>query len=247
MITGSATASGLDWAQLKDVQPRHRARVAATSAYLILDLGSSKSVDVAALISTSLDSAATARLRMSASDATVTGSLAYDSGVQASMTDTAWNGAVIGCLSTPVTARYIRWDLTQSSSPIDIGLAPCGLLWRPGRNYAYGMQEGRTDPSSRDPNPDTGAEFGFAMPQKRVKLLTFPGLTRLETRQNVDALDRMVGVAGDALYVEDSDATWADRARDGIWGAVRQVGQDPLSTRTYSDVYSRAFSVTERL
>jgi hypothetical protein len=246
-ISGSANAAGLGWDQLQDVQPRHRARVAATSAFFILDLGAGNSIDVAALISTSLDGASTARLRMSLTDATALSALVYDSTVQAACTDPAWNGAVIGCLSAPVTARYIRWDLAAAGAPIDIGLAPCGLLWRPGRNFGYGGQEGRSDPSTRDVNPDTGAEFGFALPQKRTKLVTYSGLTKVETRTSLDAMDRLVGVSGDALFVEDSDASWADRARDAIWGAFKPAGGDTLASRTAANVFSRSFKITERL
>ena len=246
-ITGSATVTGLDWSQLKDPQPRHRARVNASSANLILDLGSVMAVDVAALISTSLDSAATARLRMSASDATVTSSLLYDSGVQGACTDSAWTGAVIGCLTASVNVRYLRWDLTAGASPIDIGLAPCGLLWRPGRNFAYGAQEGRADPSQRDVNPDTGAEFGFALPQKRTRILTYSWLTKAEIRGDLDAMDRLAGVAGDVLFVENPDDSWANNAQNSIWGGMRPVGGAALASRTATDVFSRSFTLTERL
>jgi hypothetical protein len=246
-ITGSTTVSGLDWSQLKDVQPRHRARVAATSAFAILDLLSATPVDVAALISTSLDATATARLRMSASDPTVTSSLLYDSGVLSSITDAAWNGAVIGCLAASVTVRYLRWDVTQSASPLDIGLAPCGLLFRPGRNFSYGSQEGRADPSQRDVNSDTGAEFSFALPQKRVKVLTYSALTKAEVRGDLDAMDRLAGVFGDVLFVENPDDTWANSARDSIWGGMRPVGNAALASRTATDVFGRSFTLTERL
>lgn len=246
-VTGSATVMGLGWDFLKDPQPRHRARVNDVTAYLILDLGAAQSVDAAALIGTSLNAAATARLRASGSDPTVTGSLAYDSGVQSACTDAAWNGAVIGCLSAPVTARYLRWDVTQTAAPIDIGLAPCGLLFRPTRNFALGGTEGRSDASIRDGNPDTGAEFGLVLPQKRVKQLSFPGLTKTEVRGDVDLMDRLVGSAGDVMFVEDPDAAWADRARDAIWGSFRKTGADQVATRSFVNVFGRSFQLTERL
>ncbi len=246
-ITGSSTPAGLGWLQLQDVQPRHRARVSATSAYLILDLGAGYSLDVAALISTSLEAASTARLRMSLSDATATGSLLYDSTALSGVTDTAYTGAVIGCLPAPVTARYVRWDLTQASGPIDVGLAPCGLLWRPSRNFSYGGQEGRVDGSMREVNTDTGAEFGLALPQRRTKLLSFPAFTKGEARAELDQMDRLVGAAGDVLFVEDSDASWADRARDALWGSFRQPGAGALATRSALNMFGRTFPLTERL
>jgi hypothetical protein len=246
-IGGAATVTGLGFDFLKDPQPRHRARVNDTTAYLILDLGSARSFDVAALIGTSLDAAATARLRASASDATVTGSLAYDSGVQSGCTSTAWNGAVIGCLPAAVSARYLRWDLTLAAGPVDIGLAPCGLLFRPARNFGFGGQEGRIDASVRDSNPDTGAEFGLVLPQRRIKQITFPAFTKAEVRGDLDAMDRLVGSAGDVLFVEDPDASWADRARDSIWGSFRQPGAGALATRSYVSVFGRSITLTERI
>lgn len=246
-ISGSATVSGLGWDFLMDPQPRHRARVDDVAAYVILDLGSVQSIDAAALISTSLESDATARLRASASDAAVTGSLVHDSGVQSTCTDAAWNGAVVACLAAPVSARYLRWDVTQGAGPIDIGLAPCGLLFRPTRNFSFGGQEGRVDASLRDTNPDTGAEFGLALPQRRTKLLNFPALTKAEARGDVDLMDRLVGAHGDVLFVEDPEASYADRARDAIWGSFRKTGADAVATRSAVNIFGRAFQLTERL
>jgi hypothetical protein len=244
---GSTPVTGLDWSFLKDPQPRHRTRVNASSANLILDLGAAVSIDIATLIGTGMDSTSTARLRMSASDATVTGSLAYDSTVLASVTDAAWTGAVIGCLPAPVTARYIRWDVVQGGAPIDIGLAPCGLLWRPSRNFSFGGMEGRSDASRREVNPDTGAEFGLALAQRRTKRLTFAALTKSEVRTDLDAMDRLVGAGGDVLFVEDSDASWADRARDAVWGSFRESGSGDLTSRQAVNVFSRSFLLTERI
>lgn len=247
VISGSGTATGLDWSFLKDPQPRHRARVNDVSAYLILDLGAAVSVDVAALIGTSLDGNATARLRMSASDATVTGSLAYDSTVLTGVSDTDFYGAIIGCLPTPVSARYIRWDVTQASGPIDIGLAPCGLLWRPSRNFSFGGQEGLLDSSQRDLNQDTGAEFGLDGVVRRTKQLTFAAFNKTEARSDLLKMDR-VKASGDVLFVEDPDATWYERARDGIWGSFRQPGTSaPMNQRQSVNVFSRAMTLVERI
>ena len=246
-ITGTAPVAGLGFTQLKDPQPRHRARINATAANIILDLGAVVSVDVAALISTSLEAASTARLRASAVDATVTGSLLYDSTALAGVTDAAWNGVVVACLPAPIAVRYLRWDLTQALAPIDIGLAPCGLLWRPSRNFSFGGQEGRLDASQREVNQDTGVEFGLPLAQRRTKLLTFSALNKSEVRADLDAMDRLNGSSGDVLFVEDSDASWADRARDGIWGGFRKPGGDALTTRQHVNVFARSFQLTERI
>jgi hypothetical protein len=186
------------------------------------------------------------RLRASTSDATGTGSLAYDSTVLSGVTSSDYNGLVVACFSA-VTARYIRWDLTQSIGPIDIGLAPCGLLWRPYRNFAFGGAEGLNDASQREINPDTLAEFGLVGPQQRVRTLNFPGLTKAEARGDIEAMDRLVRASGDILFVEDPDAVWLERARAGIWGSFRKTGADAVAVRSAVNVFGRAFQLAERL
>jgi hypothetical protein len=246
----SSTIAGLGWDRLNDPQPRHRARVNATSAILIWDLGSAKAVDCAALISNSLTSAATARLRASTADSTVVTSLLHDSGVQSNVTDAAWNGNVVQAISASVTARYWRWDVTDAGAPIDIGLAPLGLLFRPARNFAYGAQEGRLDLGLRDTNQDTGAQFGVSGPKPRVKIFTMPAMTKTEARDiavSADAMDRLVGVSGDVLFVPDADDTWINRARDAIWGGFRQPSTEIYGERKTVNAWSRAFRMTERL
>jgi hypothetical protein len=232
---------------LKDPQPRHRARVAAGSAVLVIDLGSAQSVDCAALISTSIPAAASVQLRAKASDASWSSSLLYDSGVQAGPTDPKWNGNVITCLTSPVSARYWRWDITGAANPIDIGLAPIGLLFRPGRNFSFGVQEGRADYGARTINPDTGAAFGVSGPTLRCRVLNFAGLSKTEARGDVEAMDRLVGASGDVLFIEDPADGWINRAQNSIWGSYRTPGLAELSSRQAYNVFARPYRMIERL
>lgn len=248
--TGTSTTpvAGLGYDKLNDPQPRHRARVAATSMILVFDLGSAQSVDCAALISTSLPAGCTARLRASTADATVVSSLLLDTGVQSNVTDPEYNGNVIATFAS-VSARYWRWDLASATNPIDIGLAPIGLMFRPAIAFDYGAQEGRHDFSTRDVNPDTGAEFPLSGPKKRCRLLTFGALSESEIRgltTSFSDMDRTIGGGGDTLFVEDSDAAWLTRARDSIWGGFRELGP-AFATRAHPDYWTRSFRVTERL
>jgi hypothetical protein len=245
--TGSTTATGLGWDKLLDPQPRHRARVAATSAFFIRDLGLAKSIDVAALISTSLLVGASVQLRASTADATATSSLLYDSGVVSGVTSVDYRGNVVDCIASPVSARYWRWDITGAVNPIDIGLAPLGLLFRPGRNFQYGAQEGAIDLSKRDRNEDTGGEFIVAGPKVRQKMFAYNGLTKSETRDTFHYSDLIGGGAADVLFVEDPDASALDLARDSIWGSYRAIGSDSFAARVAAQNWARPFRVTERL
>ncbi|HEY1503411.1 MAG TPA: hypothetical protein VGF92_03875 [Stellaceae bacterium] len=242
----SAPVSGLGWDRLNESQPRHRARVDNTSATLIFDLGSAQAVDCAALISTSLLLASTVRARASAVDPSCVSSLLHDSGVQAAVTDAKYNGNVIQCLSAAVTTRYWRWDVT-GAAPIDIGLAPLGLLFRPGRNFSFGVQEGMIDFGTRDTNPDTGASFGVAGPIVRCRLLNFAAMSKSEARAQIEDLDRVIGAARDCLFVEDPDAAWLVRAQASIWGSYRSPGQAELATRAAYNVFARPFRLVERI
>jgi hypothetical protein len=243
--TSSSTAAGLGWDKLNDPQPRHRARVSGTSAILVFDLGSSKACDCWALISTSLPAGCTVRVRASDADPTVVASLLLDTGVLSTVTDPKFNGNAV-VVFAQTTARYWRVDIASANNPIDIGLAPLGLLFRPGRNYQYGAQEGIVDLSVRDLNPDTGAEFAIQGPRKRSKLLTFTGLTHAEARDTLAAIDRDVGLGGDILFVDDPAAAYLTAARDAVWGSYRQAGPD-LATRAGSQIFTRSFRLTERL
>jgi hypothetical protein len=242
----SAPVSGLEWSNLGDPQPRRRTRVDNASVILIFDLATPQSVDGAALISTSLNATATTRLRASTADPLVTSSLLHDSGVQAGVTDSKWNGNIIQAIPSPVIARYWRWDVT-GSAPIDIGLAPIGLLFRPGRNFSFGIQEGRIDLSTRDTNPDTGAAFGVAGPVLRCRLLNFGGLSKSEARAQVEEMDRIVGASADVLFIEDTADSWIGRAQNSIWGSYRSTGQAELATRNAFNVFSRPYRIVERL
>lgn len=246
--TSSSTHADFPWSNLNDPQPRNRARVAAVSAILVFDLGSSKSVDCWAFVSTSLPAAATIRVRASDADATVVSSLLLDTGVLSSVTDPEYNGNAVICFAS-TAARYWRADFASANNPIDIGLAPLGLLFRPAIGFDYGCQEGRIDLSIREVNEATGAEFAVSGPKKRTRLLTFGALGEADVRgltSSIADMDRFAGAAGDALFVEDSDDAAIDRSRDSVWGSFREVGAS-LATRDHPDYWSRSFKIVERL
>jgi hypothetical protein len=245
--TGTSTApvTGLGFDKLNDPQPRHRVRFAAAACVLVWDFLTAQSVDCLALLSTTLPTAATVRIRASTLDPTCVASVLYDSGVQATVTTPIYNGNVVACFAA-VSARYWRIDIAGANDPIDIGLAPLGLLFRPSRNFQYGAQEGVIDLSTRDTNPDTGAAFGVSGPKLRTKIFTIQGLTKSEVRTDLAAVDLSQGASGDVLFVEDPDATFIERARDSIYGSYRQMGPD-LATRIGAQVWARSFRLTERL
>lgn len=248
--SGSSTAaSGFPWSNLDNPQPRKRARSTGNSTTLIWDLGSAMSVDFAYLGSTSAEAGAScsARLRASTADPTVVASLLYDSGINASVTDPEYHGNIGHGLTTPMSARYWRWDIS-TLSVLEVGVAMLGLLLRPENGVEYGFQEGRIDHSIRDLNEDTGGEFAVFGPKQRALQFVL-GATESEVRgltTSFSDMDRLIGASGDVLFVEDSADTWIDIARDSLYGSFREVGAS-LATRQANTFWTRVFQMRERL
>lgn len=246
---GSSSAeAAFPWTNLDNPQPRKRVRVAATSLILIYDLVSpANPVDTWFLGSTSLPTGASARVRSSDSDATVTGSLELDTGVVPAVTSPEYNGQVVLCFAS-TSSRYWRLDIAGANNPIDIGISMLGLLFRPEHGLSYDFQEGRIDHSIRDLNEDTGGEFAISGPKKRSLQFVF-GATESEVRgltTSFSEMDRMVGASGDVLFVEDSDETALTRARDSLYGPYREVGAS-FAARATNELWTRVFQMRERI
>ena len=104
-------------------------------------------------------------------------------------------------LPAPVTARYLRVDLTDGAAPyMDIGLLVAGQLWWLQRGTAYGIREGRVMLNQRDRNPYTGAEFPVpAIVNPRMAAFTLPALSTAEARNQHRDMLRRLGAARDTL------------------------------------------------
>lgn len=246
-LTGTLGDGGVD--RLADPQPRHRCRLTnAATETLLGDLGLAKSVDCFALVSTNLRAATQIRVRASSSDPNAVTGVVYDSGTLTGVTEEKWLGQVVLIAPAPVTARYVRWDFTDASlGPVDIGLAPLGLLFRPEVSFSYGAElHGRVDYGLREINARTGAAFGVSGPQARAIRASFDVLTEAEITTAFLDMERLVGASGDVLFVPNENETAANRARDAIWGSFRQPGY-AASSAPYFQVLTRAFEFVERL
>ncbi|MCA3360514.1 MAG: hypothetical protein INF74_01070 [Roseomonas sp.] len=137
---------------LQDPQPRRRARLVGSNATIIADLGAEVPVDCVALISSTLGAGALVRARLS-NVANFSVTLADTWLLSAEAQDES-QGNVVLVFSAPVTAQYLRVDLTDGAVPyLDIGLLVAGQLWRLQRGTAYGIREGRVMLDRRDRNP----------------------------------------------------------------------------------------------
>jgi hypothetical protein len=172
-----------------------------------------------------------------------------DTGAIAAEAEDANQGNVILTLPAPVVGRYLRIDITNPTAAFtDVGVLAAGALWRLLRGTAYGIREGRVMLDRRDRNPFTGAEFPVpAIANPRMAAFTLPSLSTSEARNQHRALIRLLGAAGDALWIAELNDTLAERNRRAIWGAVNVPGEDAAVSRDSFPLSSRAFRVVERL
>jgi hypothetical protein len=247
LISTQANVPTMPLANLQDAQPRRRARLNAASAVIDVDLLAAQPVDCVALLSTTLSANATIRVRLTnvSSFATV---LTDTGSITAEAQDEA-QGNVVLVLPAPITARYLRVDLTDGATAfMDIGLLVAGQLWRLQRGTAYGIREGRVMLDRRDRNPYTGAEFPVpAIVNPRFAAFTLPALSVAEARNQHRDLLRRLGAAGDALWIAELGESMAERNRRAIWGAMNAPGEDAAISRDSLPLASRGFRVVERV
>ncbi|MCA3413162.1 MAG: hypothetical protein INF84_01055 [Roseomonas sp.] len=158
-------------------------------------------------------------------------------------------GNVVLVFPAPVTARYLRVDLTDGAAPyMDIGLLVAGQLWRLQRGTAYGIREGRVMLDRRDRNPYTGAEFPVpAIVNPRMATFTLPALSVAEARNQHRDMLRRLGAARDTLWIAELSDSLAERNRRAIWGAVNAPGDEASASRDSFPFTARAVGMVERV
>jgi hypothetical protein len=248
---GPAAIAALPLSNVLDPQPRVRARwVTPTGIQVWIDLGASLEVACVALISTTLGlagGAPTVRARLS--DDVLFATAAWDTGAVAASTDAYANGNVILVHPTSATGRHLRVDIDDpSASVVDVGRIVAGPLWRPGKSWEYGAQEGRLVLDKRTRNVDTGAEFPVpAVGNPRQAVFNLPYISRADAvaqwRLMLDAL----GGVGDALWVPDDALSQSELNRRSIWGAATPAGGSALLARASFVHHARQFTLVERL
>lgn len=211
------------------------------SAYLLLDLGSSLSCALLALLGTNLTASATVRLRGSVTDATATGSLAYDSGTIAAGV-VAGYGAAYKAFSA-IASRYWRLDVADSTvdDNLAVGRVFLGPSWAPAINMQLGASWRSHDPSRRQQSSG-GQTWADVRPQERVFKFTLDFETEAEMFANAFAMARAQGITGDVLAIDDIDGTYL--SQKAVWGLLEDAGEvvnDKL------ELYRQSFTIRERL
>jgi len=247
VASAQATIATMPITNLQDPQPRRRARLMGSSATITADLGAEVPVDCVALISTTLGAGAVVQARLS-NVANFSVTLA-DTGLLNAEAQDESQGNVVLMLPAPVTARYLRIELTDgAAASMDIGLLVAGQRWRLLRGTAYGIREGRVMLDRRDRNPFTGAEFPVpAIVNPRMAAFTLPALSVAEARNQHRDLLRRLGAAGDALWIAELTDNMAERNRRAIWGAMNAPGEEASASRDSLPFTARTVRMVERV
>ncbi len=112
--------------------------------------------------------------------------------------------------------------------------------------HGIGRSEARLD--RRDLNPLTGAEFPVpALANPRVIRFTLPLLSSAEVRGEHRRMLRVLGAAGEALWIPDTGLPQAELNARTLWGAVAAPVEDAFATRDSPAAWSRKLRIVERV
>lgn len=170
LASAEASVATLPLSNLQDAQPRRRTRLMGSAATIMIDLGSSKSVDCAALISTTLGAGATVRARVGTEAALVEAAPIVDldflQGTPSSMA--AWSAARGGAggageatyfdaAGNLAIAAAGEWRIDHDP----VTLERRGLLLEPGRtNHIRNSRAGGAVAGTPGTMPTNWAQFG---------------------------------------------------------------------------------------
>lgn len=265
VVSGGAA---LSIANLQDVHVQNRYRSTANLAALVCDLGSSKPIDTLALFGTTMaagtpggtfdsivvtfdsivvtfdsptpSAGGTARVRVSTADATGAAGDAYDS-VTPVAVDAKYNAYVVA-LASPVTGRYVRFDLSDASaSYVEAGRAFIGLRTQFTYSFGYGWQKGRVDRSLKTKTRGGQTQVWRDNAYRTVDV-TFSWVTPAQRDSVVEAIDIANGASTDILFM--IDPTSSNLARDSIWGLITDI--TPV-TQNFFDLYEKQYKIEERM
>ena len=230
------------------LQNQHVARkwrgTLGTAEYIVVDLGSSVSVDTVALLGVSgVDP--TFRVRLSTSDSSGAAGDVFDSG---SLTGVPYfdpdYGAFIYLRSAAATGRYLRIDISESGVEyIEAGRVFVGVREQVEVNFSS-WSRAFIDQSRRTYGRG-GQMFADIEDSYRTLEVSFEAITEDERNGFVEYIDRVHGEHGDFLFV--MDPTSDNISRDSIWGFVdgsSGVNEPAISVPPH---FSKSYNIRERL
>lgn len=228
-------------ANLKDPHIKRVFRADGSTAYLIADLGSQRTLSGTCLIGTNGTSACTVRVRLSTADSAGLEGDAYDSGVVPAGVDPDYR-YLTHVFGGNQTGRYLSLSLSDPSvSNLEGGRWWAGPLWQPQHNYSYGWSRGYAD-LSKVTKSRGGQSFVDRNNMYQVFDFVLEYLTKAEAHDDLLALSRLAGLHTDVLAIMNPDSS--NLSRDTVFGLMTEV---PGLSQAYFDVCTTKFKIEERL
>jgi len=212
-----------------------------TTAFLLLDMLSSVSCALLAVLGTNLTAAATLRLRASDTDPNAVANLLLDTGTLAAGVKAGYGAAYKSFTAT--AARYSRLDLTDTTlvDSLEVGRLFLGPSWQVAHNQNYGWSVTPIDPSEIEASYG-GQEYADELPQRRQLQFVLDWLTEAEAHNNALAMARANGIVRDVLAIPDINGAYL--SEQAVWGRLTSL-EPILNRRTLT--WSQKFTVRERL
>jgi hypothetical protein len=219
IVSASTSISSLPASNVKDADIQKIWRATASTAHLIVDVGSVLTLGCVAAITCNGTANDTFQVRASTSDATVTSSLSYDSGSVSGPNPVY--GQFVHFLPSAVSYQYVRLDMTQTTPP-EVGRLIAGPVWTPSRQMSLVTPPESTwrDPSRRTYSIGQNIYIDALAPQRGYRF-TLRDLTDAEKLAEVDELNRLRAMQRDVLICIDDESS--EIGRDTIWGLLEQM------------------------
>lgn len=258
-VSFTPALSGGDWESdlpLTNVQDRRTAKVArsadATEAATTfdVDLGTTRSVRVIAILLPNITTSATIRAR--ASTVSDFASTVYDSGVVAAWPSgidaeesegmNVWTTLV---LSSAQNARYVRINIADTGNAdgyVDVARLIVAGGWQPSVNFDQGFRLGVTS-ASESKETDGAAMVHDERPRRRTVAGVHSFLAESEAMANGFDMQRIVGTTRQVYFVYDPDDT-THMHRRAFPGVFRELS--PMEHTVYSR-WGFPFQIVEEL
>lgn len=233
---------------LQNVHVGRKWRSLTNSVALTCDLLSAQSFDTVAVLGVNLTAAGLTRVRVSNADSSGALGEIYDSGSSAGRVDPDY-GRLVVLAASPVSGRYVRVDLSDSSlSYIEAGRGVITLRNQVSINFLPGASDLNTDPAIKKKSRGGQTYIDPASPDPfRVWEFNFDTLTETERFGFIEQADVRNGSRTDVLLCRNPAST--NLGRDTIWGLMESTpivaqsgyGNDGLP------VYSKVYRIEQRL
>lgn len=210
-VTASSQIAAAPVDNLQRMQPTDVWQSTGTTAYVEIDLGSTQSINLFALLFTNCTSSATWRVRAASSQANLISAPGYDS---STVIFSPWSTASdrrhgFRFLTVPVTQRWVRFDITDSGNQdgyIAAGRLYVANAYQPARNYEYGARHGFKDLSGSD-RSSGGQRIVHEQPIIPMIDLSIVCNDRDEFYANTHRIQQLRGGSKDILIILDPDDT----------------------------------------